>query len=236
VIRIADFLVGLVAGTVVIGGAALVTGWTRLTADFGLGLTAGLISSALVVIILGVIRAPRIELDVGDVADGSDQRGGTFRIVHLRVSNVGLRFWRWQIRRPATQCRAELAFGDLGAHGPRFVVDGRWSSLPEPVQNTPVGQVLDAAAVFGRPREVLNPADPVLLCVAIKRDGAVDCFAFNNRSYLHPQSSNPAWALGPGTYWVRVRLVAAEVEETRVFELVNTAQQSTGLHLQDPAG
>jgi len=131
-------------------------------------------------------------------------------------------------------CRAELTYGDIGAHAGRFTIDGRWVSLPEPVQQVPGGRaVLDVGAVFSRPREVVTANDAVLLDVAIKQDGVTDCFAFNNRSYLFPPNwSNPAWALSSATYWVSVRIVAAEIEEVRVFYLVNQGNQRNGLRLE----
>ena len=170
---------------------------------------------------------------MGDVAD-ADYPHGRFRFVHVRVSNPGLLLWRWQLRRPATACRAELTYGDIGAHAGRFTIDGRWVSLPEPVQQVPSGRaVLDVGAVFSRPREVVTANDAVLLDVAIKQDGVTDCFAFNNRSYLFPPNwSNPAWALSSATYWVSVRIVAAEIEEVRVFYLVNQGNQRNGLRLE----
>src|SRR5437867_4819829 len=212
---------------------ALATRWWSLTGDIVVGLTTGLISSAVLVVVLGIVRAPHLVLEVGDVTDG-DYPHGCFRFVHVRVSNFGLRLWRWQLRRPATACRAELTYGDLRAQAGRFTIDGRWVSLPEPVQQAPGGgAVLDVGAVFSRPREVVTANDAVLLDVAIKQDGVTDCFAFNNRSYLFPPNwSNPAWALGSGTYWVRVRIVAAEVEEVRVFYLVNQGNQRNGLRVE----
>jgi len=101
------------------------------------------------------------------------------------------------------------------------------------VQQYPGGIVLDQGAIFGRPREFINPGDAVLLNVAIKQDGVNDCFAFNNRSYLLPTWSNPLWSLPPGTYWARVRIAAAEVEAVRVFYLVNNGNLRAGLHLHE---
>jgi hypothetical protein len=106
--------------------------------------------------------------------------------------------------------------------------------LPEPVQQAPGGGVVvDAGEVFSRPRETITATDAVLLDVAIKQDGVTDCFAFNNRSYLFPPNwSNPVWTLSSGTYWVRVRVVATEVEEVRVFYLVNQGNQRDGLRIE----
>ena len=202
--------------------------------EFWLGVSSGVISSVLVVLIVGALRAPRLTLDVALETVNGDYTHGRFRFVHVRVRNRELRLWRWQLGRPATFCRAELSFGDLGTPAARFQIDGRWSSLPEPVQQFPGGAVLDPGAVLSRPREFLNPGDEPLLCVAIKKTGEGACFAFNNRSYLHqPDWSNPAWALGQGTYWVRVRVAAAEVDAVRVFYLVNTGDQREGLRLQE---
>jgi len=232
-LRIADLLAGMIVGAGITGVVALATRWLSFTGDFVLGLTTGLISSAVVVVVLGIVRAPHVVLEVGDVAD-ADYPHGRFRFVHVRVSNPGLLLWRWQLRRPATACRAELTYGDIGAHAGRFTIDGRWVSLPEPVQQVPGGRaVLDVGAVFSRPREVVTANDAVLLDVAIKQDGVTDCFAFNNRSYLFPPNwSNPAWALSSATYWVSVRIVAAEIEEVRVFYLVNQGNQRNGLRLE----
>jgi hypothetical protein len=228
--RLADVLLGGTVGAAVVAVVGVFTRWLQFTNDFWLGLTTGLISSGLVVIILGVIRAPDLALDIANSADGHYQHGD-FRFVLVRVLNKGLRIWRWQLRRPATFCRAELTFGDLHGAVGRFTIDARWSSLPEPVQQLPGGAVLDAAAVFGRPREFINPDDEATLNIAIKQQGVDNCFAFNNRSYLFPNWSNSDWALELGTFWVRVRVVAAEVEAVDVFHLVNTGSQSTGLHL-----
>jgi hypothetical protein len=231
-VRLADLVIGGAIGAGLVALAAVLTRSLQVTDNFWLGLTTGLISSGLVVIVLGIIRAPDLTLDIGENADGHYQHGD-FRFVQVRVSNNGLRIWRWQLRRPATLCRAELTFGDLRAAVGRFTIDARWSSLPEPVQQLPGGgAVLDAGAIFTRPREIINPADTAALNVAIKQQGIENCHAFNNRSYLFPNWSNPQWALELGTFWVRVRVVAAEVEAVAVFHLVNTGDQSTGLHLE----
>ena len=102
--------------------------------------------------------------------------------------------------------------------------------MPEPVLP---GGVVDPGAVFGRPREFINAGDQVVLCVAIKLDGDGRSFAFNNRSYLHPNWGNLDWALPDGTYWVRVRVIGAEIEATRVFYLVNSGNQRAGLRLHE---
>lgn len=231
--RLGDLAHGAALGAAIVVGIALGSRWLEFTGEFALGVTTGVLSSAAVVLILGIARAPQLILEVGDHADG-DYPHGQFRFVHVRISNPGRRIWRWQLRRPATYCRAELSFGDLGAPAHRFLIDGPWSSLPEPVQQLPGSAVLDFGTIFGRPREVINAGDQPLLCVAVKQAGTAACFAFNNRSYLfQPNWSNPEWGLGDGTYWVRVRVAAAEVEATRVFYLVNTGATREGLSLQE---
>jgi hypothetical protein len=192
------------------------------------GLISGVVASLAVVIVLGVVRAPHLNLEIGQTADGTYQHG-RFRFVHVRVVNQGWSIWRWQIRRPATMCRASVSFGDLGSTVPRLTLDGRWTSRPEPVHQGAIN-LGEALTVH---REHLVPGDdPIEIAIAIKKEGVTDCFGFNNRSYLYPDWSNPEWALEPDTYWVRVVITAAEARTQRTFHLVNTGTASTGLHLR----
>ena len=55
--RIADLLAGMIVGAGITGVVALATRWLCFTGDFVLGLTTGLISSAVVVVVLGIVRA-----------------------------------------------------------------------------------------------------------------------------------------------------------------------------------
>lgn len=91
-----------------------------MAGEFWFGVVTGIVSSGVVLLLAGIIRAPRLVLEVGEPADG-DYPDGRFRFVHVRVRNPELRLWRWQLRRPATFCRAELSFGDIGATAYRFV-------------------------------------------------------------------------------------------------------------------
>ena len=230
--RYAELVIGAILGAALAISVVLVARWLDFTADFALGVTAGIVSSAVVALLLGIIRAPHLVLEVAEHADGNYNHGN-FRFVHVRVRNLQLRLVGWRLRRPATFCRAEISFGDIGANVPRFRIDGRWASLPEPVQQYPGGMVLDQASIFCRPREFINPGDDVALDVAIKQDGVNNCFGFNNRSYLSANWSNPLWSLPTGTYWVQVRIEAAEVEAVRVFYLVNNGNQRAGLNLHE---
>jgi hypothetical protein len=213
--------------------AATVSGWVAPHRDFVLGVTAGIVSSTLVVLILGVLRSPRLLLQVGDVSDLNRPQGPAFRFVHVNVSNPSFRILGWQLRRPATFCRAKLEYGDLGARVPRFTIDGRWTSLPEPVQNLPEGQIVDLGLALIPPRESFVAGEGSPIPVALKQASVQDCFAFNNRSYLYANWSNPDWVLGTGTYWVRITVKSAEVEMVGVFYLSNTGTGLAGVQVQN---
>jgi hypothetical protein len=200
------------------------------TSAFVLGVVTGFVSSAAAVILFGWLRSPRLLIEEGEPADG-DYPHGRFRFVHVRVRNAGWKLVRWQLRRTATFCRARISFGDLGSKAPRFTIDGRWTSMGQPVVPVPGGMLLDLNAALVVPREHINPGDSADLAVAIKREGMFDCFAFNNRSYAH-NWMNPDWHLEPRTYWIRVEVVSGEVLAVQVFYLVNTGHQLSGLRIQ----
>src|SRR3989442_15139683 len=130
--RYAELVIGAILGAAVAIFVVLVARWLDFTADFALGVTAGIVSSAVVALFLGVIRAPHLVLEVGGHADGN-YNNGNFRFVHVRVRNIQLRLVGWRLRRPATFCRGEISFGDNGANVPLFRITVRWESLPVPV-------------------------------------------------------------------------------------------------------
>ncbi len=204
-----------------------------VTIDFLVGLFGGIIAGVVTVVLVGLLRSPNLGIQIGGVADGSYAHG-TFRFVHVRITNKGWRLWRWQIRRAATLCRAEVSFGDLQSSAPRFKIDGRWTSIPEPVHYTADRTIADLGLALAIPREHINPGDHAEVAIALKKDGDLDCFAFNNRSYLYPPNwSNPEWRLERGTYWVRVLVTSGEVQAQGSFYLINTGDLATGLHLHE---
>lgn len=231
--QIAEHIVTLLVGGAAVIVVAAFSGWLGIPRDFVLGVTAGVISSVLIAVFLGIVRSPDLAIELGDTADGS-YAPGQFRFVHVRVRNSAYRLWRWQLRRPATFCRAKLSFGDIGVAAHRFELHGRWSSLAEPVHVVPgAGPILDYGAILVPPREIISAGEQAPVPIAVKQEGVTDCFGFNNESYLHPNWSNPAWVLGPGTYWVRVQITSAEVEAVRVFYVVNNGTLRAGLTLQN---
>jgi len=70
----AELVVGAVIGAAVAISVVLVAGWLNFTADFALGVTTGIVSSAVVALLLGIIRAPHLVLDVAEHAEATIPR------------------------------------------------------------------------------------------------------------------------------------------------------------------
>jgi len=70
--RYAELVIGAILGAAVAIFVVLVARWLDFTADFALGVTAGIVSSAVVALFLGIIRAPHLVLEVGGHAERND--------------------------------------------------------------------------------------------------------------------------------------------------------------------
>jgi len=175
--------------------------------------------------ILGWVRRPNLDIDVGDTTG----EGRPWRFLHLRISNKPLgRPWRWVERRePATGCHVSLSIFGLPNSDLLFgPLPARWSATPEPLRPTVVGDklvsVVEPPLVVAGERYSLDASDEgSTVAVAVKHDGEAEAYAFNGYSYYYPKWSNPDWQLPEGEYLVRATAVSGQESVTRELKLVN---------------
>lgn len=175
------------------------------------------------------LRKPSLRVGVGSV---SDHPGGAYRFVHIDVANVGL-LPRLLRARPASLCRASLTFCDAVTGTARFTLEGRWSSRREPLIYLP-GQAPfpdPGAALTGHRETIVQGDPPHSIVVAIKHEGDVNCYGFNDRSYLSEGGRNPEWALPEGRYLVRCEVAFEEGDAATDFLLGNRGEHRDGLAL-----
>ena len=111
---------------------------------------------------------------------------------------------------------SELSYYSPNGSLPKFSLQGRWSSNPEPVQQRLVNgqeqRIYDPWLVYqGRWRDIASGAPPEAVAVAVKVKGDDDSYAFHGESYVGDMFRVEALRLPRGTSELRVRVISGEV-------------------------
>lgn len=189
------------------------------------------------------LRSPnlRITLDEDAPLDFVGVQGSPaqqWRAVRVRLLNKSLGIWwaRVLTRLPALECRATITFHHLnGQNLFGGVMEGRWSSSPEPVAFPGTGiiehrdgntdniaiQFVDWSRLAQPSRISIYPGESQSLDVAVRLDDDVPCYGWNNETYRHANWRNDAWRLDYGRYLLKVTVASSGQRCTGYFQLLN---------------
>ena len=104
----------------------------------------------------------------------------------------------------------------------------RWINNPEPVMLDPsTGNVVGidwdkmrAGYLWDIPPGKLSDGDYGAISVAYRAQSDVECYGFNNESYLHSWR-NPEWRLGAGRYLARIVIKTGGQTFTETVQIMN---------------
>jgi hypothetical protein len=142
-------------------------------------------------------------------------------------------------RAAAIQCRGEITFHHLDDGQDIFcrAMDVRWANSPEPIasqilslDNKVQFHIRDFARTAAESRIDVYPGEEELLDVAVRFDGEVDCYGWNNDSYGHGWR-NPEWKLPHQRFLVKVVINFSGQKCTGIFRLVNDVDSLTDFRL-----
>lgn len=177
------------------------------------------------------LRRPKLKFSIAPSEDiQKPQPTGdpiTFRSVRVTVTHIGLLRWlRWMLRGPASQCRAIVTFHHLdGQNVFGRGMRARWVGTPEPVlpmmNQGQIVFVLDPHKIVADSRVDIFPEESETLDVAVRFDNDTACYGWNNETYNHQDWKNPNWMLPPGRYLVKVSVTSLGQTRADTFRLIN---------------
>lgn len=166
------------------------------------------------------LRRPILGVAVGEPMPAAQGR----RFVHVRVSNRS-QIWFLQTlapRLPAHMCRAWVRIYPVQLGGNASITfEGRWANQREPGQYVAAGLLPDPGLILVPHREDILAGDSAMLVVAVKFNGELECFGFNNENYLVPNQRPPDRQVGQGVSRIVVRVAAGDLVRIAEFELQN---------------
>lgn len=174
------------------------------------------------------LAAADLEVDSLDDAENSIAEADRerWKFVHVVVTNR-----RQQLRhivfgsRRAIFCQADVEFVDSVTERTFFTLEGRWSSIGEPVQLLKGDRVFDFSKVPALSFDHIAPGKSARLAVAIKIEGQSEFYAFSNLSYAFPKLDNPEWRIESMESAFRVTVTAGNGERvTKQFKLLNPSR------------
>jgi hypothetical protein len=202
--------------------------WEFLGVVFGAFVS--IVASFGTVVWVEFLRRPRLYLERAQptaVDYSPDFPATRVRSLRVRLHNRRLQRWAdsWMVRDPALQCRARITFHFLEDENVQFdrTMAGRWTNTPEPTPlfiNNPrdgrefaiMPQLVEAVTVY--------PGENELLDIAVRLNGEVDCYGWDNESYLTGWR-NRNWRLGAGRHLVKVEITSSGPRCTGWFRLEN---------------
>jgi hypothetical protein len=202
--------------------------WEFLGVVFGAFVS--IVASFGTVVWVEFLRRPRLYLEHAqptEVDYSPDFPATRVRSLRVRLHNRRLQRWAdsWMVRDPALQCRARITFHFLEDENVQFdrTMAGRWTNTPEPTPlfiNNPrdgrefaiMPQLVEAVTVY--------PGENELLDIAVRLNDEVDCYGWDNESYLTGWR-NPSWRLGAGRHLVKVEITSSGPRCTGWFRLEN---------------
>jgi hypothetical protein len=92
--------------------------------------------------------------------------------------------------------------------------------------------VLDPSRVVATSRMDIYPGETETLDVAVRFEGDIDCYGWNNEAYLHPDRRNPAWRLPASRYLVKASIVTSGDTWINAFRLANDVVRLDDLRLE----
>jgi len=160
---------------------------------------------------------------VVEIENPSDVHQGKYKILNLKVKNKRSAGILKFSNQTATQVRVYLTFKDFASKTDLFTTIARWNTTREPL--TPDYKTVDVGLALTNQREVISPDEEPSLSVAIKKSGEIECYAFNNESYLQQADfANPKWKISDDKVIVIAKVQTAEVENIEAsFLLINKA-------------
>jgi hypothetical protein len=165
--------------------------WLDTLVGAGVGFVVGVI----VYLLTDANREPNLVF----TPQSGDIDGNAYRFLHVLVANKRRSFlFRWRDR-TANYARCYVAFIDPATRQLLLRIDGRWASGPEPYDY--IHAAPDPSRIIVPQREVLPIGEEgFAVDVALKYEGDLHFYAFNNENYLPADDGPNPWQ------WKRHRL------------------------------
>src|SRR5713101_3589897 len=165
--------------------------------EITLAFVLGMISSGIIAILYDYATRPRLKALIDEArAQGQLPQNPAHEFYHVKVRNLPA---AWDILppiilrilpgpRPAWSCKATIqVFNSDGSVAIQDVIQARWPSQPEPIQQfLPQGQlvnVVDLPKLMAARKVDVHGHDDQPICIALKYEGEPDCYIFTNESY-----------------------------------------------------
>jgi hypothetical protein len=177
--------------------------------SFLLSALVGALTSLLVSWYFDQATSPQLEIRADDTPRQTGQHPGSPRHQFLQIKvNQTKGSWPFRSRRAALNCRGVIdVFRQDGTRAIAERITARWSGSLQPyrtqVVDQQITQIPDTSLLpLGQRFDVHSYSDEQV-GIAVKFEGADDCWIFSNESYLFPRWQNPSWRLPRGEYLLR---------------------------------
>ncbi len=211
-----------------------------------MGVALSIVLGGLITILTAIgveyFRRPKLRLAIEDppldrlLPDAKKMRRQLRLILHNESLSYG---FGWMQRAAAIQCRGEITFHHLNDGQNIFgrVTAVRWANSPEPIASQIMSlddkvqfYIQDFTRTSTESRIDVYPGEEQPLDVAVRFDGEVDCYGWNNDSYFY-NWRNPNWKLGRDRFLVKVVITSSGQKCTGIFRLVNDVDSRTDFRL-----
>lgn len=123
--------------------------------------------------------------------------------------------------------RCWVRFLDPETRAELLKINGRWTSTKEPIDYK--GQINIGDALITS-RETIPPGESSEISIAVKLDGEIGCYAFNNESYLYGWKK-PDFELKEKRYIVNIKIASNDKEWEEDFVLLNPSESIKNFRL-----